>query len=151
MNTFLSFPISRGQFFVIGCGQKPAAPAGGQSASSPSPAPTTTPAQLHHLEARPARSTPGNPTATPESTPSTSPEATPIGDSDTCCSTGDPGIHLGGNSGIYPSGNPGYYPERSNTFSEHHRAFAHLFPVGRQLRDSTHLEQPARQRIFSEL
>jgi hypothetical protein len=55
---------------LAGCDQQPAAPAGGQSSSSPTPAPSTAPAT-------PASTAPPGPQATPEGTASPIPTVTP--------------------------------------------------------------------------
>jgi hypothetical protein len=77
MNKFLFVAISVAVLFLFGCEQQPAAPSGGQPASSPSPVPTTTPAVTPSPLSTPSPESPTNPAATPGLTPATSPEATP--------------------------------------------------------------------------
>jgi hypothetical protein len=73
--------VAFGSLLAVGCDQQPTAPTGGQSASSPSPAPnstaSSTPVATASPLTTPAESPTPEPQASPQSTPTATPEPTP--------------------------------------------------------------------------
>jgi hypothetical protein len=69
--------VAFASLLVAGCDQQPAAPTGGQPASSPSPAVNSTPMATMSPLTSPNQSPTPEPQATPQSTPTATPDARP--------------------------------------------------------------------------